>query len=319
MFALLFMQGIANSLADASQHHSDELLSAWYSVGQSMYTLFASATGGDDWTKFAEPLYEVGGPYFFAFLLYIIVFLFVLANIITSLFVDNALRSANNDEALLIEEHNQDKKQLVALIQPWFNSMNKDADDRVSVEEFKRHCQDKKLKAFAACLDVGTPDLVHLFKALSDDGKRNIDLETFVLGCAKLRGVARSADLMHVLIAQETLRADREIFDRNCERQLSGMQQRLDHHGRASKDLTETLGQLQPQIAAHTEIVKEHHSQIVAHTEIVKEHHSVVHHTRQLVSDFVCRLGEHAGSAATSAKSFGKHDRPSPPDVPKSL
>jgi len=131
--------------------------------------------------------------------------------------------------------------------------MSKDADGNVSVKEFQHHCHDATMIAFAAKLDVRTSDLVYFFQALSGNGKRNIDLETFVLGCGKLRGPARSCDLMHVLIAMEHLRADRDASDRHAKEQLSGITKRVDSHF----DVTQVIGQT---LAAHTEMVKKHHS-----------------------------------------------------------
>ena len=45
---------------------------------------------------------------------------------------------------------------------------------------------------------------------LSDRGKRTVDLETFVVGCIKLRGAAKSVDLMD--LSFDSKRAQRKTF-----------------------------------------------------------------------------------------------------------
>merc|ERR1712216_171688 len=105
--------------------------------------------------------------------------------------------------------------------------MEKDSDGRVAVEEFSRHLADKKMKAFAASLDVEPYDVLQFFTALSSSGQSGFDLETFVVGCIKLRGYAKSIDLMHLFMAQEKIHDDNEVFKRLCEVQLADIRGKL--------------------------------------------------------------------------------------------
>eukprot|EP00747_Dinoflagellata_sp_TGD_P085320 gnl/TRDRNA2_/TRDRNA2_162842_c4_seq1.p1 gnl/TRDRNA2_/TRDRNA2_162842_c4~~gnl/TRDRNA2_/TRDRNA2_162842_c4_seq1.p1 ORF type:complete len:110 (+),score=24.00 gnl/TRDRNA2_/TRDRNA2_162842_c4_seq1:121-450(+) len=55
------------------------------------------------------------------------------------------------------------------------------------------------MQAFMSKLEIEAMELETLFKLLSDDGHQTVDLETFVVGCMKIRGPARSMDLVGLI------------------------------------------------------------------------------------------------------------------------
>merc|ERR1719443_607591 len=69
------------------------------------------------------------------------------------------------------------------------------------MEEFVKHLVDPRMQAFAASLEIETEDLQQFFSILSGSGHRTVDLETFVIGCIKLRGMARSVDLIDLVLS----------------------------------------------------------------------------------------------------------------------
>jgi len=228
LFALVFMQGCTLYLSlDESGNDDTATLEAidrkWDSIGQSMVTLFEAGTGGEDWFYIANPLHQIGYWYHKIFLVYIFFFYFVVTNILTSLFVDSAIKAADTDESSLIAEQLHRQEEHIAAVRTVFQSMDKDADGAISMEEFTAHLMDDKMLAFAAKMEVEPVDLLQFFKALSNNGKRTFDLETFVLGCIKLRGSARSVDLMHALMAQKRIQEDHDFFRRKCELELGDL------------------------------------------------------------------------------------------------
>merc|ERR1719327_629501 len=128
----------------------------WSSVSQSMLSLFEGGTGGEDWKKYADPLQVVSYFHHKLFLLYITFFLFVVTNILTSLFVDNALNAARTDEVSQLMESSRRKEEHINAVRGIFESMEKDEYGNVSVEEFESHMRDEKMVAFAVSLEVET-------------------------------------------------------------------------------------------------------------------------------------------------------------------
>mmetsp|Transcript_61352 Transcript_61352/g.109179 ORF Transcript_61352/g.109179 Transcript_61352/m.109179 type:complete len:115 (+) Transcript_61352:2-346(+) len=86
------------------------------------------------------------------------------------------------------------------MVNSLFNKMEMDANARVTAEEFSKHIHDTKMVAFCEAMEVEPADLIAFFSALSGNGKHSVDLDTFVVGCMKLRGTAKSADLMEALM-----------------------------------------------------------------------------------------------------------------------
>merc|ERR1712216_152850 len=70
------------------------------------------------------------------------------------------------------------------------------------------HLQHPAMMTFAECLEIDIMDLETFFPILSARGSKAVDLETFVEGCIKLRGQARSMDVMDLLIKAKEIAAD---------------------------------------------------------------------------------------------------------------
>merc|ERR1712176_568696 len=71
--------------------------------------------------------------------------------------------------------------------------------------------------AFASSLDIDLLDAKHFFAMLSDRGRRPVDIDTFVVGCVKLKGGAKALDVMGMVL---TLR-DEIIIQRQFQRMCS--------------------------------------------------------------------------------------------------
>merc|ERR1712232_1201759 len=57
--------------------------------------------------------------------------------------------------------------------------------------------------AFCTSLEIDATDVAQFFSILSAGGNRSVDVETFVIGCIKLKGYAKSMDLMDLTIQQK--------------------------------------------------------------------------------------------------------------------
>lgn len=76
------------------------------------------------------------------------------------------------------------------------------------------------MTAFALTLGIEATDLDQFFTILSANGSRNVDLETFVVGCIKLRGMAKSMDVLECVLAQRQTQQDLHSFMTYCRRQF---------------------------------------------------------------------------------------------------
>lgn len=175
------------------------------SIMLGMQTLFASVTGGMDWIPLSEALLEVGGLYLFFFYAYICFFNFVIMNTMTSLFLDGVMHHSENDHSSIVREMLKKKVKFMADLRDLHRHMCDSGATEATLEGFLRHMNDPEMLNFARALEVDLVDLQVVFDVLSSGGQQSVDLESFVVGCIRLRGHAKSVDLISLSIAQKKL------------------------------------------------------------------------------------------------------------------
>merc|ERR1712151_1037073 len=121
-------------------------------------------------------------------------------NTVTSLFVDATMQYSANDEDAQIQDQLQSKQTYIAKLEQLFESIDGDGTAEVSHDEFILNLSQPHMMGFAESLGIPIVDLEQFFNILSVNGTKSLDLNTFVVGCIKLRGMAKSMDMMDVLI-----------------------------------------------------------------------------------------------------------------------
>jgi len=200
MFGTFFVQACALCL-DSIEHDEelvDELKRYWGSLLTSMDTLFKASTGGEDWAFVAAPLYRINRLVYITFLLYMAFFLFAVTNAITSLFVEATMHRATQDSNMAIHFEMEKKDTHIANLQSFFSELDIDDDGLISYMDFAAVVGDPRLVAFATSLGIDVYDAKVIFEILSGSLSSSLDLETFVIGCIKMRGDAKAVD-MYVL------------------------------------------------------------------------------------------------------------------------
>lgn len=243
MFGVMFVQGVTGALQDELTRDGgrsmimasieeyealrrptapeiDAMIKYWGSVPRAMLSLFRSATGGDDWAITADPLWQAGSHFYFFFVFFIGFWIIVVVNSITALFVDGALTESEKDDQTMIQEQLRKKSAYVSKIVQLFQLIDHDASGCISNKEFLDHMSDPHMLAFAESLSLEVTDLEQLFDIFSCGGKQTVDVENFVVGCIKLRGTARSLDLLDLSMQTSRLAQEQWFFREFCAEQF---------------------------------------------------------------------------------------------------
>lgn len=197
-FAVVFTQGAADTeMRDTIQ----DLDKRYGSLPKTVYTLFLSVTNGMSWDGAFTPLHDAGWGFGYAFLLYIVILLFGVMNVVTSIFVESVMRSAQHHRELIVRDKENDKHIAMVHMQELFREADTDGSGHISADELRRLLSDQALRKYMEALDITSEDAHILFHLIDQDGSGQIDIEEFCEGCLRLKGNARSIDI-HTLIFQ---------------------------------------------------------------------------------------------------------------------
>eukprot|EP00747_Dinoflagellata_sp_TGD_P099273 gnl/TRDRNA2_/TRDRNA2_167691_c1_seq1.p1 gnl/TRDRNA2_/TRDRNA2_167691_c1~~gnl/TRDRNA2_/TRDRNA2_167691_c1_seq1.p1 ORF type:complete len:124 (+),score=24.96 gnl/TRDRNA2_/TRDRNA2_167691_c1_seq1:174-545(+) len=86
-----------------------------------------------------------------------------------------------------------------------------------------------ELEAFAASLHIDTSDLEQVFRLLSNDGRDSVDVDSFVMGCMKIKGTAKSMDVCALLHEQHKAKEANTEFHKLCQDSFLRINARIDY------------------------------------------------------------------------------------------
>jgi len=213
VFALLLQQGVVQHLQEAKKLPSDPvagcdeggLQTYFSSVGVTVVTLFQSCTSGVDWNEPYKALQETGTFLPVSFLLYIAFVFISVWNIVTSSFVEKALKLAQPDVDMLILEQQLQDFEDCRMLATLFKKMlmtDEQGREHLGLEEFRKLVETYEFRSY-----------------LQTRGEETIDAHTFANACVRMKGAATSIDLQTVmftthLMNKEQRRAFQNLFSR---------------------------------------------------------------------------------------------------------
>mmetsp|Transcript_113252 Transcript_113252/g.293125 ORF Transcript_113252/g.293125 Transcript_113252/m.293125 type:complete len:784 (-) Transcript_113252:100-2451(-) len=235
IFGLVLVQGAAWFLihsqsggeVDLVEGQFDVIMDTFGSVQRSMLTLYMVATGGDDWSKFYEVTEGIGTMEAVVFLVFVALMQIALMNILTGIFVENAMKLAQPDrEALALErrkKQNNDAEELKRL----FIQMGAKTGILTN-DEFKRQMRRSKVVAHFAVLGLDVKDANSFFETLAAASENNeVDIKTFVDGCMRLKGPATSIDLQSVAFETRVIHRCLRRLRQDCMESIQALGQRV--------------------------------------------------------------------------------------------
>lgn len=202
MFSLVFVQGLTSHVTENLDMLDDkttqDVKKLFGRVTKAMVSLFQSTTGGIDWHIVYELVNREGhilGP---LFLFFIAFFVIAAWNIVTSTFVDKALKLAIPDiEDLVQEKRQRDMTHAKELTNLLSKHLDMDGDGIISLGELQETFSNSMIREFMAVRGIDFKDAEAFFEMLTTigDAEDGVPLQTFVAGCLRLRGMATSLDL----------------------------------------------------------------------------------------------------------------------------
>jgi len=178
-------------------------------LDRSILSLYMAMSGGRDWGEFYDVLLDLPGTYRLLFLAFISFAIFAVVNIVTGVFVENALQSNQTDRDIIVHEELEAKKEYLKSMQDIFEEMDDDNTGLISIDEFETKLDDERVIAYFNALKLDVSDARTLFTLLDYDQSGEIAIDEFLVGCHKLKGESRSLD---IAIMQYEIRWLKEAF-----------------------------------------------------------------------------------------------------------
>jgi hypothetical protein len=213
IFSLIFVQGTIGFMLE----HKEDLGNPDYadlqryfgSVQEGMLSLLKATTGGMDWEVFYDSMLLSGTSNALCFILFIAFFQISLLNVLTGIFVENAMKLAQPDPYTRALEQRKAEILEADELRHACKRLDKGHSGYISAEEFESEIQHGKLRAHLRVLGLDMRDPRKFFCALQyASGQTDVDIDAFVTGCLKLKGPASSIDL-------QSLIADTHLVDEN--------------------------------------------------------------------------------------------------------
>lgn len=205
-FAICFTLGTSEHmkeyepLADeASLIATRELFHHFGTLPRSFYSLFMAMSNGISWGLLATPLQQLHWIFVGLFITFISLIIFGVLNVVTSVFIEAAMKSTEHYKDLLMSEQEREKEIKIKHIRSVFHQMDEDSSGEITLEEMEFFLEDEDLRKYLEALNVSPNDTRMLFKLIDADDNGAVDISEFCEGCLKLRGAAKNIDIHCVL------------------------------------------------------------------------------------------------------------------------
>lgn len=166
---------------------SDNLDQLYGNVATALLTVFQGLTGGLDWYEMVQPVIDYVSPWVgLAYVAFIAFSLLAICNVVTSVFVENAIERAA--EVGKLNKVDQARK--------LFRYVDMNGNGTISYEEIEAHLLSPMVQSYFRSIDIDASDAKQLFELLDFDGSGYLDFEEFLGGCLRMQGPAKTLDVL---------------------------------------------------------------------------------------------------------------------------
>jgi len=203
-FAIILTQGATiemNRLQGSSPDDEKRAAIEKYfgSIPETMYTLFKSMLGGENWYHPADVTVQIGAGYFVVFIFFVFFVLLSVLNIVTGVFVDSAMQQANKDRTSFIQKETEARLEVSDHLSSLLEQVDLDGNGFLTIDEWRVGLENHNITDALYALGVPLAECENLWHMIDADGDGIVDIKEFVFGMTRMRGWAKSADMVILL------------------------------------------------------------------------------------------------------------------------
>eukprot|EP00929_Paragymnodinium_shiwhaense_P102043 TRINITY_DN65249_c0_g1_i1.p1 TRINITY_DN65249_c0_g1~~TRINITY_DN65249_c0_g1_i1.p1 ORF type:complete len:673 (-),score=140.40 TRINITY_DN65249_c0_g1_i1:152-2170(-) len=197
--ALVFTFSLEPEIRDPSRSPESQAQLFLYfgSFSRALLSMYEITMG--NYAPIARELHENVTEWFMPIiLLYRCLVSFALMKVISGIFLHETLRTAaSNDDVMIMQKDRQIRNHLKKMTQ-LFKEADESGDGELSLDEFQNVMTDPRVRTWLAAQELEISDVELLFNLL-DTGRGVLSAEELVVGFARLKGPARSLDMLTLL------------------------------------------------------------------------------------------------------------------------
>lgn len=197
MMAMLLCQLLHDFVIDEDQDLTlRQLINELYGSGSVALQTVFKATFSGCWPTYADPVVNAVGPYYFpVWAAYVIAVVFTMSRIVSAMFVGETLRQASAEAETMVRDKMRETNAITKKLDALFRTADTSKDGHLTEEELADILANENVRLLLAKLGVDATDGNFLFHLL-DDGTNGVSRDAFVSGVKRLKGEARSIDLV---------------------------------------------------------------------------------------------------------------------------
>ncbi|CAK9071851.1 unnamed protein product [Durusdinium trenchii] len=234
VFAVLFAQAVGDvlnydpSVLLTRDGDYDAAVKYWSSLEESMLSLFMSIAGGLSWDEAIRPLQAISTGWLFVFVFYISFTYFAVLNVVTGVFCQSAIDSAQNDQTMVLQSILAAKQANTEKIRQLFQAIDIEDSGVVTYKMLEQSVLSGQVQTIFESIGLDVWDAWSFFKLLDLDAGGAVEIEEFLQGCLRLRGEARAMDVVKIVHDQGWLIRQQSRFWTFMEEQVRELKASID-------------------------------------------------------------------------------------------
>merc|ERR1719454_2745941 len=144
---------------------------------------------GISWGLVCDATMHINALQTLLFFFYTMFTILAVLNIITGVFVDNAVETAKTEREFLVQKEMELKEKYVDEMHDLFHEMDADGSGTVSFQEVQEYFGDKRVQSYFQALGLDPTDTERLFRLIDSDGFDEIDVDEFLEALLKVEGL----------------------------------------------------------------------------------------------------------------------------------
>jgi len=147
------------------------------------------------------------------FIVFICITSFGFMNLVVGVVIESTFRTANEDAIKIKGGQDRNRRLVFKQLREIFVTADKDGNGTLSLGEVKEAITKPEVYSKLQMIDFPVDDPDKVFRLLDYDDSGELTIEEFIAGCIRMKGQAKSKDLMEAQVAIDTMSKHFAQFD----------------------------------------------------------------------------------------------------------